>query len=138
MKATPRIPQPQAGQAKSALGSAIMYVADRIDALLDEERVALSSASASATDIDVLASRKSHLVIELMRLTAHISSLRHDDVACARLGLLSRNLAQNARLLRRHVDAVRNVSNIIAQAISQSNDDGTYTSSRSRLGAKSW
>lgn len=136
MKATPRISQPQAGQAKSALGSAILYVADRIDALLDEERVALSSASAS--EIDMIVSRKSHLVIELMRLTAHASSLKHDDVARDRLGLLSRNLAQNAQLLRRHVDAVRSVSNIIAQAICQNNDDGTYTSIGAYQGAKSW
>lgn len=126
----------ETGQAK-ALGSAIVLLVERIDAVLDEERKALSHGGGGG-DIDTIVSRKSHLAIELMRIATHVNIAELDEKVRVRLSTLSRNLTQNARLLQRHVDAVRSVSDIIALAICQSSDDGTYSSTGPRRGGHSW
>jgi len=48
------------------------------------------------------------------------------------------DLAENAKLLRRHMDAVCEISSLIAEAIQCSSADGTYSSQAARSGPKPW
>jgi hypothetical protein len=51
---------------------------------------------------------------------------------------LGGQLAANAQLLRRHIEAVREISNMVAAAVGAAHDDGTYSRNISRAGAPSW
>ncbi len=118
------------------LGRAIRQVAERIEGVLDEERLLL--ASGGHPDLDALVARKSHLALELSRLIRHAESQGAQAVVREILDRLSAQLARNAQLLNRHIEAVREVSSIIASAINSSTDDGTYSRAVSRPGAMSW
>ncbi|MCB1503844.1 MAG: hypothetical protein KDJ47_02615 [Hyphomicrobiaceae bacterium] len=116
------------------IGQALMQVADRIDQVLEEERAILAGSAPGS--IDITAAHKSHLLVELMRLSRHLDAHSLDESVRRRLAVLKSALAGNAKLLRRHIEAVREISAIIVAAISASGDDGTYTGNLQRSGGR--
>lgn len=116
----------------SAVTAAILQLAERISQVIEEERQLL--ANSDHGDFDAIVSRKSHLVLEMGRLVQHVDVAKADEPLKARLTALSRELAGNAALLRRHLEAVREVSAIIANAINSASNDGTYSADVARRG----
>ncbi len=113
------------GRDEPAAVPALFLLLDRIEAVAREEIAIL--AAGRTTEIDALASRKGHLLVELMGLMKTGHATPGEDALAERLGSLSRTLDRNARTLSRHVDAVREVLGIVTDVITASSDDGTYS-----------
>lgn len=123
-----------ADAAWGALHRAIYQVSDRIEEVLAEE-VAILEGRATGS-IEAIVARKNHLVVELMRLMQHCNGACANEQLRRRLSGLSTKLADNAQLLRRHIDAIGEVTAIIAGAISAAGDDGTYSGRPQHAGGR--
>ena len=71
--------------------------------------------------------RKSHLALELGILLQGVSAPMLGREAKSKLDRFSAELSANARLLDRHIGAVRELSTIIAREIETAGADGTYS-----------
>jgi hypothetical protein len=120
----------------SPLMDAIIRLADRIGEVLEEEKVQI--AHPEGADFSALVARKSHLALELSKLMRVAEGQVPTERVRGKLRQLAADLAANERLLRRHMDAVYEISSLIGDAIEQSTADGTYSSEIARRGPKPW
>lgn len=116
------------------LDRAIGQIADRMEAVLEDERAILSGASTGS--LDAIVSRKNHLAVELTRLIGYAATADSNPGVRERLNQLRAELELNERLLRRHMDAIKEVIDIVAKTMNQSTDDGTYSSAIVHYGVK--
>lgn len=121
---------------EAALLRAVFQLADRIEVILDAENAQL--AAGTMTDIDAVVARKSHLIVELMRVMKHFEDKQVSDALRDRIRSMAGKLEVNSDLLRRNIAAVQEVSRIIANAIAASGDDGTYSARPGQFGAGRW
>jgi hypothetical protein len=98
-----------------------------LEAVVEEETEALRSRG--SVDLDGFSNRKSQGLMELNRSMQHIESLKHQKVLTVRLNSLRDKLAVNQAALKLHLEAVREISGIIAHAIREQDSDGTYSQS---------
>ena len=96
-----------------------------LEAVVDEETEAL--ATRQPIDLDTFSNRKSQGLMELNRSMRHIDGARHQELLAPRLTSLKAKLAANQAALQLHLDAVREISGIIANAIREQESDGTYS-----------
>jgi hypothetical protein len=122
--------------ADTPLMDAILQLADWIGEVLEEEKVQI--AHPERADFSALVARKSHLALELGKLMRVAEGQAPTERVRVKLRQLAADLAANERLLRRHMDAVYEISSLVGEAIEQSTDDGTYSSQVARRGAKPW
>lgn len=133
----PRHPATDPAALESArLMEAILHLADLISEVVQEEKALI--ARPEGADFSALVARKSHLALELGRLMQHAEGMTPTERVRQRLAALSAELASNERLLRRHMDAVYEISSLIGEAIEQSTADGTYSSEIARKGSRAW
>ena len=118
------------------LADAVLHVIERINQVLREEQTLVTRLD--FTGIETLIARKSHLALELSRLLEHAQGLLHSEAVRTSVEQLRGDLAENAKLLRRHMDAVCEISSLIAEAIQCSSADGTYSRQAARSGQKPW
>jgi hypothetical protein len=116
------------------LMEAILHLADLISEVVQEEKVLI--ARPEGGDFSALIARKSHLALELGKLVRAAEGKIPTERLRQRLATLSAELAANERLLRRHMDAVYEISSLIGDAIEQSTADGTYSSEIARRGTR--
>ncbi len=126
----PRVPD------NTPLMEAIVQLADWISEVLEEEKAQI--AHPERADFSALVARKSHLALELGRLMQVAEGQVPTERVRQKLQQLAADLAANERLLRRHMDAVYEISALIGDAIEQSTADGTYSSEIVRRGRKTW
>ena len=105
--------------------AAILPVIDRLARTLDEENEAI--ARRGPIDYDAFNHRKSQGLLELNRHAPNLAGLRLGPAPAAALGDLQKRLETNRRLLSTQLNAARAVSDIITQAIRDSQSDGTYS-----------
>jgi uncharacterized membrane protein YccC len=105
--------------------AAILPVIDRLARTLDEENAAI--ARRGPVDYDAFNHRKSQGLLELNRHAPNLDGLRLGPALAAALGDLQKRLETNRRLLSTQLNAARAVSDIITQAIRDSQSDGTYS-----------
>ncbi len=129
------IPEPRVPE-HTPLMEAIIQLADWISEVLEEEKVQI--AHPERADFGSLVARKSHLALELGRLMSAAEGQVPTEHVRLKLQRLAADLAANERLLRRHMDAVYEISSLIGEAIEQSTADGTYSSEIARRGQKTW
>ena len=122
--------------ADTPLMDAILQLADWITEVLEEEK--LQIAQPERADFNALVARKSHLALELGKLMRVAEGQIPTERVRVKLRQLASDLAANERLLRRHMDAVYEISSLIGDAIEQSTADGTYSSEIARRGPKPW
>jgi flagellar biosynthesis/type III secretory pathway chaperone len=115
---------------------AILQVVERIENVLTEEQTLVSQSEFA--DIETLIARKSHLALELSRLMEHAQHAMSNEAVCRSIEKLKANLSENAQLLRRHMDAVCEISSLVAEAIQSASADGTYSNQPNQPGPKSW
>ena len=111
---------------------ALLHLLGRIEGVLDEERRVL--ASGPIEDLDGIITRKNYLALDVTRITAHTPSIQLDPAVRRSLERTAKQLAENSALLRRHIEAVGEISDLIAEIVNQASSDGTYTSDGYRRG----
>ncbi|MGO4711819.1 hypothetical protein [Bradyrhizobium sp. 2TAF24] len=98
---------------------------DRLKATIDEETDRL--ARREVVDFDVFSQRKNRGLLELTRAMRLTESVEADPRVVAHLSGLRASLVRNRAALQIHLDAVREVSAIIARSIQEVESDGTYS-----------
>lgn len=134
-----KAPTPATDQVRAPdtpLMEAIIRLADQIGEVLEEEKGQILHPERA--DFSALVARKSHLALELSKLMRVAEGQVPSERVRGKLRHLAADLADNERLLRRHMDAVYEISSLIGDAIEQSTADGTYSSEIARRGPKPW
>jgi len=105
--------------------SSTLSAIDRLKATIDEETDKL--AKREAVDFDAFSQRKNRGLLELTRAMRLTESVEVDPRVVAHLSGLRASLVRNQAALQIHLDAVREVSAIIARSIQEVESDGTYS-----------
>lgn len=95
-------------------------------AVEQETNILLSGETIDLADYNV---RKNHGLVELTRAMRSLTDRSPPDEVLENLRDLRQSLARNEGVLKLHLDAVREVSEVMTKAISDSESDGTYTAS---------
>jgi hypothetical protein len=115
----------------SALAGLLQAI-DRLEETVEQETAALRART--PIDLKDFNNRKSHGLLELTRALRHFEAAGLGETARARLARLRGKLEANRVVLQLHVEAVREVSTIMADAIREAESDGTYSASIGRRG----
>ncbi|MEW6645338.1 MAG: hypothetical protein AB1586_32895 [Pseudomonadota bacterium] len=105
--------------------SSTLNAIERLKATVDEETERLRSRE--AVDFDAFSQRKNRGLLELTRAMRLTESVNVDPRVVAHLSGLRTSLVRNQAALQIHLDAVREVSAIIARSIQEVESDGTYS-----------
>jgi len=117
-----------AGEVSAGEGGAIAACAsmlDRLRTVLEEENTQLIGGTAAHHAAH--AERKHQLLRELMSLQKVVDGIALRETLASRGSALRSTLLRNRQLLTMHIDALKEVSDIIVDAIHQSESDGTYS-----------
>ncbi|MGY3617831.1 hypothetical protein [Bradyrhizobium sp. USDA 10063] len=98
---------------------------ERLTATIDEETDKLESRM--QVDFDSFSQRKNRGLLELTRAMRLAQGVEFDPRVVAHLTRLRASLVRNQAALQMHLDAVREVSAIIAKSIQEVESDGTYS-----------
>jgi len=120
----PNFAAANSGRSQSPLAM-ILPVVDRLRQTLDEENTDM--ARRGPVDYRAYNLRKSQGLLELNRLAPALAGNQVGPVLRAALADLHAKLETNRRMLRTQLQAAQAVSEIIAQAIRESQSDGTYS-----------
>jgi flagellar biosynthesis/type III secretory pathway chaperone len=109
-------------------GGAIEIVIQRLEEVVDQETAALKSRQ--KVDLKDFNDRKSHALLDLSRALRQMQAGGASQVHLKnRLAELRAKLEVNRRVLQMHLEAVREVSTTLADAIREQDSDGTYSPS---------
>jgi hypothetical protein len=98
---------------------------ERLTATIDEETDKLEGRM--QVDFDSFSQRKNRGLLELTRAMRATQGVEFDPRVVAHLTRLRASLVRNQAALQMHLDAVREVSAIIARSIQEVESDGTYS-----------
>ena len=98
---------------------------ERLTATIDEETDKLEGRM--QVDFDSFSQRKNRGLLELTRAMRLTQGVEFDPRVVAHLTRLRASLVRNQAALQMHLDAVREVSAIIARSIQEVESDGTYS-----------
>ncbi len=105
----------------------------RLDGVIAEETEALTHRR--AVDLDEINRRKSQSLLEITRLARTLPAGRQPQLG-ARLAAVRDRLAANHRLLGLHMEAARELADLMAGLLSDAESDGTYRRPLARGGAR--
>jgi hypothetical protein len=114
-------PADNAGPTAGVLDSAIQ----RLEEIVEQETAALRSRR--AVDLRDFNNKKSQGLLELNRALRGLGGAPHELALSARLAGLRARLETNRTMLKMHLDAVREISAIVTDAIREAESDGTYS-----------
>lgn len=97
----------------------------RIEKLVDRETEALRTRT--AIDLKESNNSKSQALLELGLAARSLEGIQLDADLVERLRLLRTKLEVNQTMLRRHLEAVREVASVVADTIQDREWDGTYS-----------
>jgi hypothetical protein len=105
----------------------VIAVIERIESYLDEETAALQN----SREFDFKASndRKSQGLVDLNQALRRLPQAQLNADLKSRLEAFRQKLAVNLRIIRLHLDAVKELASILSDAIRDAESDGTYTRS---------
>ena len=121
------LPTPRTNDAKgaSAMLGLVESAVERLEEAVEQETAALQSRT--AFDLKEYNDRKSRGLLELTRAMRLIDGMAPDARLITRLASLRTKLDVNSAVLRLHLDAVREISSAMAEAIREADSDGTYS-----------
>jgi hypothetical protein len=122
---TPQDSNQRNNERSTAVRNSIRKTMQRIDKILDRETEALQTRA--AIDLKESNNRKSQALLELGLATRGLEDIRLDPELVEGLKALRAKLAFNQTVLRRHLDAVREVASVVADTIQDRDWDGTYS-----------
>ncbi|WP_424958083.1 hypothetical protein [Hyphomicrobium sp. 1Nfss2.1] len=108
-----------------AARKAIDRTMQRIELLVDRETEALRSRA--AIDLKESNNNKSQALLELGLAARSLEGIELDSDLVGRLRMLRGKLEANQSMLRRHLEAVREIAGVVADTIQDSEWDGTYS-----------
>jgi hypothetical protein len=116
---------PNSGERSLAARSSIDRTMQRIEKLVERETEALRL----RVDIDLRESNngKSQALLELGLVARTLEGIPFDAELIQRLKSLHGKLENNRAVLRKHLDAVREIAGVVAGTIQDSEWDGTYS-----------
>ena len=101
------------------------FLLDRLKAVIEEECEALSGRGTAYHG--QFTERKNHLLRDILVAQRACGSPRIAQALAPRSCELQQLLKRNQRLLKAHMDAVKEISSIIVDSIRQAESDGTYS-----------
>jgi hypothetical protein len=107
---------------------------DRLEEVVEQETMALRSRA--HVDLKEFNTRKSHGLLELTRATRPFGPGTLTEPLRTRLMALRARLDANRAALAMHLEAVREVSTIMAEAMQKAESDGTYSEAAVRAGLR--
>lgn len=102
---------------------------ERLEETVEQETAALNMRA--GVDLREFNDRKSQGLLELTRAMRHFEGAAPEPALVTRLARLRSKLDRNSVALRMHLDAVREISAVMADAMRDAESDGTYSSSMS-------
>jgi hypothetical protein len=102
----------------------------RLEGLIEEETTALQTGK--KIDFDDFSTRKSHGMLEFVRLMRAQLHVGAEAEVAAEIRRLRGKLQRNREVLEMHYDAVRGVAEVIVRAIRETESDGTYSAGTAR------
>ena len=118
-------PAPPPIEENAALAPALLKNAvERLEAVIDQETAALTMRR--AVDLNDFNDRKSHGFVELSRAMRHFEGAALDQSLVLCLTGLRTKLETNRAVLKMHLEAVKEVSTVVADAMRHADSDGTY------------
>jgi len=115
----PRMPAPVATL------TALLRAVERTEELLDEETGALENRS--TVDFVSFVRRKSQSLLEITRAARALKDFEVDPTVTDRLAALKDKLERNQAVLRLHLEAVREVAELLVKTARDVESDGTYS-----------
>jgi len=108
-----------------AARAVVISILRRIEGYLDEETIALDK----APNFDLKASNdlKSQGLVDLNQAMRRLKNSDVNEELEVKLQAFRKKLAINLRKIRLHLDAVREITAMLADAIQSAESDGTYT-----------
>lgn len=97
----------------------------RLEEVVEQETAALRAGG--SVDLKAFNDRKSQALLELTRWMRNMSNVGANPDLAGRIAGLKEKLAVNQSVLNLHLEAVREISTSMSDAIQQSESDGTYT-----------
>jgi hypothetical protein len=116
-----RAPEDNAGSIWSTVESALA----RLEEAVEQETAALRARK--GLDLKEFHERKSQGLLELTRAMRHIDGGAPPPGLMQRLAGLREKLEANSALLKLHLEAVREISAVMTDAIRDAESDGTYS-----------
>src|SRR5262245_7832487 len=105
----------RAADTAAAAVAAVEQAAERVEEVIDQETAALRVGT--AVDLRDFNDRKSQGLLELTRAMRHVEGQAPGPALTARLVRLRGKLEVNQAALKMHLDAVREISTIVADAM---------------------
>ena len=112
-------------QAPAATLTTLLRAVERTEDLLDEETFALKDRR--AIDLVSFIRRKNQSLLEITRAARALSDYEVGPAVTDRLAGLKDRLERNQAVLRLHLEAVREVAELLAKAARDADSDGTYS-----------
>jgi hypothetical protein len=109
----------------AAAADACLRAIERVEQVIDSETAALRRRE--AIDLADINRRKSHGLLELTRGMRGLDGPDAKRAIEERLRSLREKLADNGAVLRRHLDAVQEISTVLSRTIRDGESDGTYS-----------
>ncbi len=100
---------------------------ERLEEAVEQETAALQTRA--GIDLKEFNDRKSQGLLELTRAMRHIEGAVPEPELVTRLARLRSKLETNSAALKMHLEAVREVSAVMADAMREAESDGTYSRS---------
>lgn len=97
----------------------------RLEEIVDQETLALRTRQ--AVNFKEFNDRKSQALLELTRSLKLLQGSGPNSTLATRMGNLKVKLAVNEAALKVHLEAIREVSTTISEAMRNADSDGTYT-----------
>lgn len=131
----PRMAPVKPVEEESGALATLIRTIERLEEALEQETAGLRSRT--PVDLKDFNYRKTHGLLELTRVTRHLDRGSLTPPVAARLSALRISLEVNQRIVKMHLEAVREVSAIVADAIQEAESDGTYSVSIGRAAQRS-
>lgn len=119
----------------TAMLSLVESAIERLEEAVEQETAALNTRT--GIDLREFNDRKSQGLLELTRAMRHIDGAGPEPALVTRLAKLRSKLDVNSAALKMHLDAVREISVVMADAMRDAESDGTYSRSMPKGGTKS-
>lgn len=116
--------------------AAFMDALGRVEHVIDAETAALRGLK--VVDLSDFNARKSRGLLDLTRAVRALDGAILDPASSARLALLRTKLEANQAALAMHLSAAREITQTVAQAIRDSESDGTYSNVMPSQGSAPW